>query len=1071
MAPVRRYGMRGDAPSGKYIPDTTLGMLVGNNVQGTTEYTIHFPFQNLMHQSSAWEILSGSGAFDIDMQDRILSLSGDYILSKKLSENAPSDTMPLGGTYTIRMTGSANAQVRMSNGPSWLNDWQTIGQSTFTHTAGQNLYLRVRSADGLPASITGLEVLIPDFIEGQTFSQDWLDWQNTFSFNMLRFMNWDMINGSYTTHWEDRTTPDALGYMRQRGYNNPLIDLSGAMQGTIPYERMCELCNYFNADLYVCIPTRATLDYAEKMGALIRQHLRADLLVYLEYTNEPWNIIFYETHVWIGYLDATKRVATGTAGSPVLNSAGHGLTNGQTIVLIPHEHGEGNLGSSGMTFAEAVAVSGATANTFNLPFNVTSRHEILYWFPTSESSATITFTRKNHNYGARAVQLWDAFQAGFQDESRIIECIGGQSDYPAVALEAVSASGTNGRYDLCALSMYFSGQFQYTYGDSPARMAELDEANMAVMMGHLDTMIAGGITRFVAYEGGSHWVSFSTPSGTPEQRLAAIGAYEINPEMGTNINRWLRYCSNKNFLSFFYYIGDEGDFSQYGQFQFQRNRNDPLEPKALAVLAFNGYVARGEVEERFSPLYMLTFSDTNGTPAPEKLDFQFGSWEQRDGKLRGIGTRPPVEVAYSWLIGRDTRMSNGIMRVVINANGQFGDESGPMFRGIDEFNFLDVINLNGELLVANITNNSAGVLGFGVPITGYTNSSDILITVAAWGTRIVVWAGTQLTHDITSSEHLNGTIWGIKSSNGLAQTFDNLVLPSTYVDPITSANAYTSVHSMMSHIFVDPEDPDLYAPVSTYTDSLNWLPLIATASGTSLVFGGGQFGNVENHNGIWAENGVPASWSTETFTHYFAMTPNFAQANTQASEAPAYWGAELDEFAGRVLATGQNPEMLILQAAGYARFVTGATPVNDRNLTADEFTRWRAFARTTSYQWYANTIAAFVALRPNANFRIIPFELVFCDLVEADFMSTAVWTDFFGDSAPHGTETYYFLNALVVYRSMYGTDADLTGFTLPVGHNLIPEVSANIPAIIGLIKTRLDVCQNDAASLFKGMVY
>lgn len=1079
MAPVRNYGMRGDAPSGKYLPQPTQGMMLGDNPGGTEDWTVDFPFYDVMKQTSAWFIwdVGASGSYSIDLQDRVLSLTGTYLLAKKISENAASDTMPPGGTYTVRWTGSANGRVRMSNGGAALSAWTAPGEFTFTHTAGQNLYLQFQSSDGLAASMSDCSILLPGFVEGQKFRQEWLDFKASMNFGLLRFMLWTMTNGNYLTHWEDRTTPDSLGFMRYRGYSNPLLDYNGAYQGQIPYEWACDLCNQFNADMYVTIPTRATDDYAYKMGELIRQHLKAGLLVYVEHTNETWNSVFTETHQWIGTLDATKRTATGTAGSPTLTTTAHGLSNGNTIVLLTHEHGDGNLDVTTMTFGSAVAVSNVTANTFDLPFNVDSRHQIVYWFPTSESSANITFARKNHNSGWRSVDLWDAFKSGFKDDSRIIEVIGAQGDNVSVGTQKVSASGSNGRFDVVATSQYFTGQFTYTYGDSIAQMVEKDEAAMAAFLVSTDAHVSAGLTPLIAYEGGPHWVAATTPSGTLEQRSAAIQAYEVNPEMGTNINRWLRHTANRDFISFFYFIAGVGPFSQWGQWMVQTAYENAPEPKYQALLDFQGYVPKGEVEARLSRLYMLTFSEANGSPAPDVLvnGYMRGTWEQRGGKLRGINPQAAEGTAYnrSWLVGVDAGMTTGEMHMVINANGEFGDEAGFLLRGIDAFNFLDIINLNGVINAFSIVAGGVGPLlpgGVGYTIPSYSNTADYLLSVYIWGNTFSCYVNGVFAFTFTTSTHSTGTIFGIKSSNGLNQTYDNMMFPHSYVSPVTTATICGFWHSMFSHTNGTPPN----APASTYTDAGNWLTHMDTASGVTCLIPYGRFGNAEMIDDLWVSDNIGNAFVSNTFSHYTLMAPNFVQnwANDPfPNQSPSDWAAHFDSVVTRVLATGQNPEMLIIEAAGYSRHVTGAYPVDDTNLTNAEFGRWREFMRTTATDWYQDMVIALGGLRPNVKFRMVPVCNIFCDLVEEPFMSTAVWTDFFGDPSPHGTESYYFITALITHRAIFGTDAVMTGYTLPVGHNLITEITSNLTAIATFIGERMDYYQSNSASPYKGWVY
>lgn len=58
------------------------------------------------------------------------------------------------------------------------------------------------------------------------------------------------------------------------------------------YEYMYELCNLNDSDLYVCIPPLAPPNYVFEMVRLLRSGLRYDLKIYLEYSNEMWNIVF-----------------------------------------------------------------------------------------------------------------------------------------------------------------------------------------------------------------------------------------------------------------------------------------------------------------------------------------------------------------------------------------------------------------------------------------------------------------------------------------------------------------------------------------------------------------------------------------------------------------------------------------------------------------------------------------------------------------------------------------------------------------------------------------------------------
>ena len=1082
--PSRSYGLRGDAPGGKYLPLTTTGMQLGANPGGTAPWSTSFPFQNFIKQSQAWAIDSGTGTYSIDLQDNVLALTGDIVLRKNISVNSPSTLNPPSGTWTVTWDGTGEVAVGR-DGALELN-WTPTSGSTFTHVGGANMYLYERGG-----TISNIQLLPPGFVEGQTFWQPWLDFMISCNPPIVRFMDWGNTNGSYLKEWSERTLPESNGYLRSRGWTSPLYDIdNGSYRGQVPIEVMCELANILNADLHYCLPTRCSEDYATKTGQLIRQTLNPNLLVHLEYSNETWNGGFGDTQLYIGYLDATKREATGTNGSPTLGTVAHGLINGDTIVLVPHEHAEQDRGNTSITWGTAHAVSGVTTDTFDLPFNLDAGHEILYWFPTTESSASITNDRIDYNTGTRSVALWDAFELGFKDDSRVIEVIAGQGDAPSRGLARVSASGTNGRYDLYSISVYYNGTFipgtgtqQWSYGDTITQMAAYDAGAIDVFMGQVDAQITAGLVPISAYECGSHITTYNL-TGAPSDvaRDAFFAEYELSPERKYNFNRLYLEMANRNFYSACQFVTDVGPFSQFGGWAIQTEYGLSPQSKYRVILDFDGFAVKQDIPPFFQPVYMLTFDGVNGSAPPYPLDsFIYGDWEQRDGKLRGIGVEP-VGTSYSdsWLIGAETHMSNGIISVVINANSDAGDEAGLMARAVDSYNFFDFINLNGTargfiIIAGAVTAIDDG--GYAIP--GYTNTTPYRLTMAAWGNTLWFFVDDVLAFTHTTATHNTGTVWGIKSSNGIYQTYDDLMLPHAYIDPITTATVYGSRHSMMSHVNVAPE----YAPSSTYTDSLNWLPLLATEGSTTFNCPDTRFGNIENVNSIW--DGLasadpfhepwPDSWDTETYTHAIAMPPNFVQnwANDPLpNQSPADWAAHLQGYFTRIAAAGQSPELLVIYSANYARFVTGAYPIDDENLTSDEFTRWRAFARGDGADWYRDMMLESFALMPIANVRIVPFCLVFCDLVEQDFMSTTDWRDFFGgDNAPHGAETYYLLNAICYYIVTYGTVPGLSSFTLPIGHNVVTEVASNLSAIEIFMKNRLDYYQTDVASPFKGMVF
>ncbi|XP_046365235.2 uncharacterized protein LOC124141307 [Haliotis rufescens] len=106
--------------------------------------------------------------------------------------------------------------------------------------------------------------------------------ENLKRYSELRFMDFLSTNGHKPepTTWADRNTPDSYTQEGSRG-------------GAIEY--MIQLANTLGANPWFNIPHAATDDYVKNFAQLVKQTLRPDLKVYLEYSNEVWNGIFRQT--------------------------------------------------------------------------------------------------------------------------------------------------------------------------------------------------------------------------------------------------------------------------------------------------------------------------------------------------------------------------------------------------------------------------------------------------------------------------------------------------------------------------------------------------------------------------------------------------------------------------------------------------------------------------------------------------------------------------------------------------------------------------------------------------------
>ena len=97
-------------------------------------------------------------------------------------------------------------------------------------------------------------------------------------YSVIRFKDWQHTDSSIEKNWADR----------------PLVsDVSQtAQQGGVALEHIIDLCNRLAINPWFGIPHAATDDYVREFAKLVKERLRPDLSVYLEYSNEVWNTLF-----------------------------------------------------------------------------------------------------------------------------------------------------------------------------------------------------------------------------------------------------------------------------------------------------------------------------------------------------------------------------------------------------------------------------------------------------------------------------------------------------------------------------------------------------------------------------------------------------------------------------------------------------------------------------------------------------------------------------------------------------------------------------------------------------------
>ena len=121
----------------------------------------------------------------------------------------------------------------------------------------------------------------------------------------------------------------------------------------MPVEVMVELANEAGVNMWVNMPTNASDDYIRYYAAYVRDHLRPDLTVHVEYSNEVWNFGFVQATY--AYAKAKQELANGVPGADGVWLTWYGKRTAQIGIIWKEVFGEplksdGNPGRVRMVF-------------------------------------------------------------------------------------------------------------------------------------------------------------------------------------------------------------------------------------------------------------------------------------------------------------------------------------------------------------------------------------------------------------------------------------------------------------------------------------------------------------------------------------------------------------------------------------------------------------------------------------------------------------------------------------------------------------------------------------------------
>ena len=274
--------------------ETSNSISVGSNLSSIDYFSSQLPFVNEFKSSQNWLTQTQKKwdtkeehLLDKDSHGWVKSLPADetradYTKVSTLLFRDHGNYLP--GTYFVLYEGEGKIEYKFDAKKNEV--LSTVGRdvievnpstsgilvsitSTDPHQTGD--YIRnIRVVHETYQSVANREIFNPKFLE------------NIQPFDTLRFMDWMKTNNSEQKNWVDRPKPTDARYS----------DVG------MPVEIMVELANRTDTNPWFTMPHQATDEYVTNFARYVRDHLKPNLKVYVEYSNEAWNWQFQQTK-WI----------------------------------------------------------------------------------------------------------------------------------------------------------------------------------------------------------------------------------------------------------------------------------------------------------------------------------------------------------------------------------------------------------------------------------------------------------------------------------------------------------------------------------------------------------------------------------------------------------------------------------------------------------------------------------------------------------------------------------------------------------------------------------------------------
>ncbi|WP_425040171.1 Ig-like domain-containing protein [Primorskyibacter sp. S187A] len=242
----------------------------------------------------------------------------------------------------------------------------------------------------------------------------------------------------------------------------------------------------------------------------------------------------------------------------------------------------------------------------------------------------------------------------------------------------------------------------------------------------------------------------------------------------------------------------------------------------------------------------------------------------------------------------------------------------------------------------------------------------------------------------------------------------------------------------------------------------HWLNQFIEADGGSYAVNGGyaflrQAADNDVPRNEWGFSGVDGVWDQDlegfdevSFDSVVITPANFIQDREPTQNYPGDDRSPLDAILDVIeqVQTEQGAAKIYMyQGWSDIGFIAPDFPPTEQELET-----YYAYASGPYSDWYDTFLAEIDAAAPDADVTLIPINDVLIELISDGPLSDLEATDLFVDSAPHGTETTYFLASMITYSALFGEPVQAFG---DVPDTIHPAVADNLPSLAALIDTRV----------------